>query len=93
MAKMVDIATVSRPIGEEIGAAEKVRQELLNYLGNGWTLFNTHFMGIAGNQLMMAYIFVKYDEDVLTTAAPIVQEYSAVVPRKRGRPAKVVAEG
>lgn len=99
MAKMIDFATATRPIVP--ATQEEVRADLKSrYLDNGWTLFATHYMGVVGPEVMMAYVFVKYADDVLVAAASqVAQEHNESIssaPRKRGRPAKVVepvAEG
>lgn len=87
MAKMVDVRTMTRAITP--ATQEIVHQEQLDYLNNGYVLFNTHYMGIVGPEAMFAYIFVKYE------AEPVVSfeaSGSEVAPRKRGRPAKAVQE-
>jgi hypothetical protein len=82
MAKMIDIRTMTRAITP--ATQEFVHQEQLEYLNNGYELFDTHYMGIVGPEAMFAYIFVKYED------ASIVNFDASkdVAPRKRGRPAK-----
>lgn len=86
MAKMVDFATVTRPIVP--ATQEAIRADLKSrYLDNGWVLFDTHYMGVVGPEVMMAYVFVKYED----APEPLEALSGELVSRKRGRPAKVEA--
>lgn len=90
MAKVSDMRTVTFPLGEEVGSAEELqRQVKALYFDNGWDLFNTHFMGIAEHRVMMAYVFVKYEDEAPAQAESFAVDAPVAV-KKRGRPAKVV---
>lgn len=84
MSKQVDIVTVSRGISAQTQMA--VREELKAYLDKGYELFDSHYAGIVGPELMMIYVLVKYEDEIVPQMAIIAGD----APRKRGRPAKKI---
>lgn len=88
MSKMIQIATVTETFTSSPQSQAFASADLQKYLDNGWTLFSTHFVGIVGPEFHMAYVFVKYEAELVPQQALIVDAPA----KRRGRPPKAKVE-
>lgn len=87
--KMVDFRTITLPMKSD--TQEMWHQKVMEYLNNGWEVFNTHFLGIVGPEISFAYDFARYEEVPEATSA-VDFALTGDAPKRRGRPPKAKVE-